>query len=810
MAGSSVKLYYDTKIRPEKNARIEGLETYLASKITQSITLNKYVKHDLSVSIKIDTEELGSYVWTGDVLNPFASGRLDYVSIKNDKDTGWIYYFVMNQAWTASKTVTLELALDTINSFDGCYEFTDRTVVTREHKSRYNDENEITYKGITYIPREFYLDGDGIQPQLYKQDEWTITDSKANYDWYLLYMANNTSGAVEGKDYPINAYLVSSESYKRTGVRYSLKVSDLDNTQDYWFGPTMTGSYDTSDAFVIGDKGYNVSAVTLIQWEVSPKGHWVLRKQKPTSSVMQDIQDLSTNDVLVFQSQKLIYKTARANYNNVIKRTPEATGASVVSNKTGTVQPTSGEIASEISSIETVDRTDTRIISIIKLPYCPVPVTITNDVISYPDYINENIIAWQNGSSRWYLQMATNFLSGFENEIGIDFDKFISGWMVPKQNLISAVTRSQFYESALYRSEYFQMKFVYDSFNYVIQNELINETTYVGKDLSKPWYMKMVTTSTMNSRFLFDFNDNNKGINYWKELQDYPYLMNIARNNNIVTYNSEYVNYMRNGYNYDVKAKNAALLSAGLGIATGVIGTGLSLSTSGIGANILAGIQAKQAREQANIFAGGAGLVAKYGAGLGEADPYKQTAGMLVGRLGNTAQEQYAAQQKFAAAYNPTAGTLAIGQMINGATSVISSIESIRATERTFEQKQQQIKQASVSVSGSDDIDLLSYYSGNRMKLERWEASPRMQKALFDLYYYQGYATNEQKVPLHNGRKWFDFLQCQADIKNTKNLDQRYIDNLKDRFGIGVTYYHNNNGVWDIDQEKENIETWIS
>lgn len=812
MAGSSVKLYYDTKIRPEKNARIEGIETYLAGKSQQSITLNKYVKHDLSVSIKIDTEELGSYVWTGDVLNPFASGRLDYVAIKNDKDTGWVYYFVMNQAWTASKTVTLELALDTINSFDGCYEFTDRTVVNREHKSRYNDENEIIYKGITYIPREFYLDGDGIQPQLYKQDEWTITDSKANYDWYLLYMANNTSGAVEGKDYPINAYLVSSESYKRAGVRYSLKVSDLDTTQDYWFGPTMTGSYDTSDAFVIGDKGYNVSPVTLIQWEVSPRGHWVLRKQKPTSSVMQDIQDLSTNDILVFQSQKLIYKTAGANYNNVISRTPAATGASVVSKKTGTVQPTSGEIASEISSIETVDRTDTRIISIIKLPYCPVPVTITNDVISYPDYINENIVAWQNGSSRWYLQMATNFLSGFENEIGIDFDKFISGWMVPKNNLLNAVTRGQFYESALYRSEYFQMKFVYDSFNYVIQNELINGTTYVGKDLSKPWYMKMVTTSTMNSRFLFDFNDNNKGINYWKELQDYPYLMNIARNNNIVTYNSEYVNYMRNGYNYDVKAKNAALLNASLGIVTGALGTGIGLATSGLGANIRAGINASK-------FARGAGVAASlserfldagdtaYRIGFGEhGERYLNTAVGLAG----TSQAALKEYQRLSAQYNPTANVLALGQMVNGISGIINGVQQIQLTEANFEQKQHQIRQASVSVSGSDDIDLLSYYSGNRMKLERWEASPRMQKALFDLYYYQGYATNEQKVPLHDNRKWFDFLQCQADIKNTKNLDQRYIDNLKDRFGIGVTYYHNNNGVWDIDQEKENIETWIS
>ena len=77
--------------------------------------------------------------------------------------------------------------------------------------------------------------------------------------------------------------------------------------------------------------------------------------------------------------------------------------------------------------------------------------------------------------------------------------------MVPKNNLLTATTKSDFYESALYKSEYFQMKFVYDSFNYVIQNELLSDLTYINKDLSKPWYMKMVTTSTMNCIYHIGF-----------------------------------------------------------------------------------------------------------------------------------------------------------------------------------------------------------------------------------------------------------------------------------------------------------------
>lgn len=370
---------------------------------------------------------------------------------------------------------------------------------------------------------------------------------------------------------------------------------------------------------------------------------------------------------------------------------------------------------------------------------------------------------------------------------------------MPKNNLLTATTKSDFYESALYKSEYFQMKFVYDSFNYIIQNELLSGTTYVNKDLSKPWYMKMVTTSTMNSRFLFDFNNNNKGIKYWKQTQDYPYLMSVARNNNVVTYNSEYVNYMRNGYNYDVKAKNASIQNAVLS----TVASGVNLATLGISAADRAFDTAvKVAQIRANALKK---AIKKTNPSVEV--PLPSAFNSILNAV-DLADATFQAEQL--RNQGSTANVLALGQAFNGVTSIINNINSIQQTEAAFEQKQHQIKNASVSVAGSDDIDLLSYYSNNRMKLERWEVSHRMRSALFDLYYYQGYATNEQKKPTHNGRRWFDFLQCTADIDNIKNIDQRFIDDIKAKFSIGVTYYHKYNNQWDIDQKKENLETWIS
>ena len=93
MAGSTVKIYYDTKIKPERNADIEDIESYLSSKTSVTIPLSKFYKHDLSLTLKLDTLDLGEYIWSGNILNPFKQGKIDYIAIKNDTDTSYIYYF---------------------------------------------------------------------------------------------------------------------------------------------------------------------------------------------------------------------------------------------------------------------------------------------------------------------------------------------------------------------------------------------------------------------------------------------------------------------------------------------------------------------------------------------------------------------------------------------------------------------------------------------------------------------------------------------------------------------------------------------
>ena len=128
--------------------------------------------------------------------------------------------------------------------------------------------------------------------------------------------------------------------------------------------------------------------------------------------------------------------------------------------------------------------------------------------------------------------------------------------------------------------------------------------------------------------------------------------------------------------------------------------------------------------------------------------------------------------------------------------------------------KLEQLKNQAVSVAGSDDIDLLEFYSNNRGQLTEWRCSDNMRKAIYDLFYYCGYATNEMKVPNLYSRLWFNFIQAELEIKENNNLPDFVTNDLIERFKNGVTVMHclveqvgqEQVKSWDFDQEKENWE----
>lgn len=134
------------------------------------------------------------------------------------------------------------------------------------------------------------------------------------------------------------------------------------------------------------------------------------------------------------------------------------------------------------------------------------------------------------------------------------------------------------YESKLYHSDFFNPKFVYDSFSFTFDLEKVN------KDRLQEIYnlttsLVFKATSTINSRFLFAFPQYDCG-NMQKE--DYNYVCNASRNNEMTLFNTPYINYIRGGYNYDVKNKERQNFLGAIGLGLSGLGTIASVATGGL------------------------------------------------------------------------------------------------------------------------------------------------------------------------------------------------------------------------------------
>ena len=770
MGNSIVKLYYNCKILNDRNMIVDDVESYLETLTPTVMEDFQFIKHDLSISIKIDTEEIGANINSGNILNPFAAGKLNYVSIQNETDYSPIYYFVIDQEWTAVRTIKLYLALDTLNTFkyNVAYSFDKKTLVLREHKDRYFKVPYIS--GTKSYLRKIDFESEGISPLQYQVSDQEIIDEKANFDWYLLYMADNTKTSVSGETLPVNAFIMAEEPITTALISYGLKIADLNQSKVYWFGKNVQNSFTSGNVEIDGTK-YAITEAMFIMHSAAVG--WFLSKATGNTNSTK-IRNLDSTTILTFDESKDIDVTEQSSIPTILAGDLSTIGSRISAARTAVVTPSQQTGEQGIDDIFTVDRTDTRISKILKLPYCPFNVRISEGNISIPSELERTSIKWENEKTYNYLKIKTNFLQAFQNNISND-NSFYQ--RIFKYSDFSQDIRKDLEESKLFHSDFQNFRFIYDSFQYIFAAEKITETKVRDGVKNTTFPLKFITTSTMNSRFLFDFGD---FIEYEsnKFIETYPYILTISRNNEIPIFNSEYINYIRNGYNYDVKAKNASIVSASLGIVSNAAQVALTPLTVG--------------KSIKNVATAAAGLEAV--------------------KAGVTSQKYKSAlaaveESKKGVA---TASQIALSNAFGAVSGIINGINSIRQTETAFEQKQKSMRMANVSVESSDDIDLLTYYSNNRAHMPLYRCSERMYKALSDLFYYQGYINNEQKIPDVNSRKWFNFLKCEALLINNKNIDDKYLENIKERFEIGVTFYHKNNNTWDFAQETANREIWMN
>ena len=147
-----------------------------------------------------------------------------------------------------------------------------------------------------------------------------------------------------------------------------------------------------------------------------------------------------------------------------------------------------------------------------------------------------------------------------------------------------------------------------------------------------------------------------------------------------------------------------------------------------------------------------------------------------------------------------------IALAIGTATKTISAIHSAQQNDRAISQKLLSSSQQGTNVSTSEDIDILKAYSNNKAKLCYYSISDILKNALWDLFHYYGYRTQEYKAPNVNTRVNFNFVQGEVLLKDY-SFNEDIANEIKNKWKEGITFFHPHNGTYDFEQVYENYET---
>lgn len=815
---SAITLYKDSAITPARNFIVDDIDTYLATLSKISISSFQYLRNDLRLTIKINKDQ--DYVEAIDTYN--------YNYLKAVQKGVSYYYFILRKTQIAQSTIALELLMDTANTFKWNTAFypTQRTRVLREHKDRiqkfvesidftnlesaswaigeafpYSDGTTFvvnvefsTDEGgdpvLTLVKAKYYDDGthkrlylfglnveegieilndhdftriqiyledysslyasivdlddvgvsfsynnvrkidyyaEGINPVLYKE-ELGVLDNSNGVEWNLVYQ-NHSSG----DDVAIDCFCLPSYGEIKVNIpsTNNLAYTDFEDGKHYLFMPFGNIYYSLTDNDSV-DWPIRVSGGKLICKDVYRSGTtlkirtviyegWIetggVAKilKDPTIYSYKTITSLSFDNIL----GGLYYK-ATSIPNPVIAQRIEVNGTfnAIV------------DTSETLGTLQEIDRAEPKLVKIITIPYFPSTHTynsVDNSIEVDSTWVFEN----SNYNSLQLNNLNTHFASTIESNVENPLDVFLLGSLIPSTTAL----RDDHYESKLFHSEFYQPKFVYDSFGFVFELEKIDEGVF---NPSLYFTFEFVMTSTINSKFMFKFPE------YVLKLstQDYDNILPVARNNEAPIYNSSYITYLRTAYRYDLKTFGQ--------------------------------------REAKVLFGASADTLQN---------------------IGSTIESYYTGK-----GYGKASGAM---NLITGIpTTIFNSINELNSNEWSMEAKIAQLKNQSVSVSGSDDLDLMENYAGNKAKLCLYKPSDRMYKLVADLFYYFGYNTNELKIPDLNTRYWFNYIQCELEITGVdKNISESIKEDLISRYASGITILHNHSGNWDFSQVKENWET---
>ena len=521
----------------------------------------------------------------------------DYAIVQADGGTGRVNklpYFIEKIDRVSDQVVRVRLLFDELNfmsaigSADGIASFlSDRTRVTREHKDRFAKSKT----GNSYLP---IIDRfpEGISGNFRRTSKEAIELSEnvktgKGFDWTSFYFSDGTDVSS-----PISSFLVADEPlFQKTlkAAKDTLAFADIPENVSLYF--TLPEASDKTVEGYISTGGASPSRVITLGEEADIDGRpcvvmaariWTGRKDGATFLYSYFYKEWYDKNGLFVKEEQVSVALDRMVKIVAPRCARVFSGASAWPTSMAAILrlPTlSAFFKKDVDDLERIvaesdiDRTALGLKKAICLPYRP----FDRDASGY---LPEGC----------FVVAGKILLASASLESTISFtpkgrDLYLPSMTAKPTEATDGKATALRLEPKVFSSEFRFSKLVYDSFSIVLKGE----DTYFNSNLSETGNDKIVfkffASPSMVSEFDFSIYSY-PGYSasefilspVWTE--DYPLHLIINRNNETPVYTSAYLDYLRTGYNYDLKSQAVQLGMQGLGIAISAINAGVGIAAT--------------------------------------------------------------------------------------------------------------------------------------------------------------------------------------------------------------------------------------
>ena len=774
MATSKLTLYLQSGMKPENNYIVEDIREYL--RLNAESTLVKegfqYIRDPAkSQQFKVDIPQ-----------SAYNEAVFDYASLEQDGDT--YYYFIVDATWKSQNCLGFTAVLDTLNTFQDQYGFTDRSNIERQHVDRFkligarptgDSIDEVVTNVISDTKEE-------LQPELLMTRKEVLSgdmpvDNK--YQWYLIYQTNTESGNPE--------ILMCANK----DIRLSVEPS----TQEYILTPAKMHE----SSIMVFDRctvEYYINLSTTEKKTIDMDGMIAFYKTTDSDRFTLTYYSRDGSDATIGQlTNKVTIRSSGTcklyKVNTVIFDRDAIEGSPY----------TLVGAPDTLTGIGSIDRTRSNLYKVIECPYCPLDISITEGTMpTLPD-------KWSFDSERGKFVCSDLTYEFPERTVWTEENvmNYIAGQVIKAQRakltLYSRKDHSDGVEGNVvdpksYISSLKSWNFVYDTASWsVIPEDLVIPNKTPRPDLIQ---IKFKQSNNISSDCGFRFDIPEFGKMHREYFDDYMFSM---RSNELPLYSSDYINYMRNGYNYDLKANKLKAASDIVGIVGQFAGFGTYAATM---YNKGIGTKTEITRSQKDIDD-----MKRYAerAPLGSIESYytNSTLAAAQKRMFNL-KEQSLSSFSF-----PSLVASGVGVI----TGTLNAALSHQQRENALEQKINEYKNRAFSVSTTGNHDLFKWYSGNKLILFEFEPREEVRELINDYFSLYGYSRGYYEKPDLDSRLFFNYCRGYVDIDNYKKrraIEENKAD-IVQKFQDGVYKIHKVNTplgtYWDMKLERQNYERSI-